>query len=185
MQEFWLPWPKSNISRCQRGRAQPGPSVLYSWAARTGGFVPPSWSDRFLKRVGWGRGWVSGGAQQAYGLPFLPFRLTFLPFSLSIVNPGPPPPSRPGAGQGLPFPYVSLIPLQGQPGPEGSPGAKGYPGRQVQYMASGSSVAVVVWSWPRVPPGRGRRWAGGPGAIPARWALKERAVQGAVLRSLF
>ena len=120
-----------------------------------------------------------------FGLPFLPFRLTFLPFSLSIVNPGPPPPSRPGAGQGLPFPYVSLIPLQGQPGPEGSPGAKGYPGRQVQYMASGSSVAVVVWSWPRVPPGRGRRWAGGPGAIPARWALKERAVQGAVLRSLF
>ena len=152
-----------------------GQGVLSLQAGRTG----------FSKGWAGGRGWVSGGAQQADGLPFLPFRLTFLPFSLSIVNPGPPPPSRPGAGQGLPFPYVSLIPLQGQPGPEGSPGAKGYPGRQVQYMASGSSVAVVVWSWPRVPPGRGRRWAGGPGAIPARWALKERAVQGAVLRSLF
>lgn len=151
-----------------------GQGVLSLQAGRTG----------FSKGWAGGRGWVSGGAQQADGLPFLPFRLTFLPFSLSIVNPGPPPPSRPGAGQGLPFPYVSLIPLQGQPGPEGSPGAKGYPGRQVQYMASGSSVAVVVWSWPRVPPGRGRRWAGGPGAIPARWALKERAVQGAVLRSL-
>lgn len=72
-----------------------------------------------------------------------------------------------------------FIPLQGRPGPEGSPGAKGYPGRQVQYMASGSSVAMVVWRWPRVPP-RQREAAGwGPRSC-ARWVgPKERAIQGA------
>lgn len=53
------------------------------------------------------------------------------------------------------------VPLQGRPGPEGSPGAKGYPGRQVQYMASGSSVAMVVWRWPQCPQAEG---GGGLGA---------------------
>lgn len=177
MQEFWLPRPKSSSSHCQHGGTSQASSGPYSWASSTGGFVPPSWSDRFLRGVGL-------GAQQADGLPFLPFHLTFLPFSLSIVSPGPPPPPRSGAGQGLSFPYVSLVPLQGQPGPEGSPGAKGYPGRQVQYMASGSSVAVVVWSWPRVPPGRGRWQAGDQAATPAGWALKKGLFKGAVPRNL-
>lgn len=54
------------------------------------------------------------------------------------------------------------VPLQGRPGPEGSPGAKGYPGRQVQYMASGSSVAMVVRRWP---------WAPGQREV-AGWGLR-------------
>lgn len=181
---FGCPGPSQTSAAASVGEPSQAPSALYSWAARTG-FCPSELVGPVSQKGGLGgEGGLAGGAQQADGLPSLPFRLTFLPFSLSTVNAGPPPPPRPGAGQGLPFPYASLVPLQGQPGPEGSPGAKGYPGRQVQYMASGSSVAVVVWSWPRVPPGRGRRGAGGPGATPARGALQERAVQGAVLRSL-
>ena len=75
---------------------------------------------------------------------------------------------------------VLFVPLQGQPGPEGSPGAKGYPGRQVQYMASGSSVAMVVWRWPRVPPPRQREAAGwGLRSCARRVGTEERAVQGA------
>lgn len=71
-----------------------------------------------------------------------------------------------------------LVLLQGQPGPEGSPGAKGYPGRQVQYMASGSSVAVVVWRWPRVPP-RQREAAGwGPRSCAHRVGPEGSAIQG-------
>lgn len=100
--------------------------------------MPLSWSDRFHRGVGL-------GAQQASRFPFLPFHLTFPPFSLSIVSLSPlhrPPDLE--LGRVSPFLMFLFVPLQGQPGPEGSPGAKGYPGRQVQYMVCGSSVAMVV-----------------------------------------
>lgn len=146
---------------CQHGRTSQASSVIsYSWAASRGGFVPQSWSDRFHRGVGLG------------ALPFLLFPLTFLPLSLFIASPSLLGSPDPEPGRVFPFLMFLSVPLQGQPGPEGSPGAKGYPGRQVQYMASGSSVAMVMWRWPQVPRGRGRRWAGGQGAAPAGWTLR-------------
>lgn len=162
LQEFGLCWPKSNSSPCQRGRASQGSSELsQSWAASTGGFVLLSWSDRFHRGVGW----VGGtGCAAGWWLP-LPPDSSHIP-ALLFVHCKPQSPTAPQTqswARSSPFLMFLFVPLQGQPGPEGSPGAKGYPGRQVQYMASGSSVAMVVWRWPRVPPtpGRGRRQAGG------------------------
>lgn len=63
------------------------------------------------------------GARQpaAGGFPFLSFHLTFPPFSLSIVSPSAPLPLRPGAGQGLSFPHVSLRSFAGAAGTRGQP----------------------------------------------------------------
>lgn len=105
------------------------------------------------------------GSQQAPGLPFLLFHLTFLLlFFFFYPFPAPLWPGiqlQAAANTVSPFLMVLSVALQGQPGPEGSPGAKGYPGRQVQYMASGSSVAMVMWKWPRVPQAEG---GNGPGS---------------------
>lgn len=113
------------------------------------GFDPQSRSDQFRERWAW-------GPQHAL-FALLPFYLPLLPLSLFFVGPQSPT-TLALAGQRLFSLHFVLVFLQGQLGAEGSPGAKGYPGRQVQYMAFGSSVAVVEMPWvPQAEGGRGLR----------------------------
>lgn len=143
----------------------------YSWAASTGGFIPLSWSDRFHREVGL-------GAQQASSFPFLPFQLTFPPFSLSIVNPSPPLPLRPGAGQGLFLPHASLCSFAGAARTGGQPRGQRLPWQAGAVYGFWKLCGHGGVEMATVPPGRGRWWAGGQGAAPAGWALKKGIFRG-------
>lgn len=87
------------------------------------GFVPRSWSDQFLRGVGL-------RAPEASGCPSLPFHLTFLPFSLSIVSPGAPAASQTWSWAG------SLLALRFSCSFAGAAGTRGQPrGQRLPWQA--------------------------------------------------